>query len=176
MKSDNKNKGGINCGHKYRNASGLTPSMEDHLLAACECMRIGGGRTRHIDIAALLGCQKPSVTRSVRVLTRMGLVATGADECGKYLFLTPDGHALCERLCERRWIIAAFLESLGLSAADAAAEAHLWEHRVSEETADAMGFALSRAETPESVAAAPKPIPRQRDAYRDRENPRALRA
>jgi Mn-dependent DtxR family transcriptional regulator len=136
--SDSESKEKAAHGHDGRNASGLTSSLEDYLTAVFVCSFNGRGQTRNMDIADFLGRNKTSVTKGMYTLARLGLVRMGADGYRKFLFLTPKGRALAGKLHGRRLAVAAFLESLGLSESAAAAEADLWEHGISYETADAM--------------------------------------
>jgi DtxR family manganese transport transcriptional regulator len=148
-----------------RIAPGLTPSAEDYLAAIREIREETGGPARQIDIAARMGFKQPSVTRGLRTLEQKGFVTIDLrrDDRGnnnKVAYLTDAGRALAERLRRRRQNVAAFLKSLGIPEADALAEAHLWEHCVSDETTDAME-ARERGGRRKTVPAAPA-ILRQR--------------
>jgi Mn-dependent DtxR family transcriptional regulator len=81
----------------------------------------------------------------VKLFTQKGLVRTVERYKVKEVHLTELGRALAEKLYRRRLIVTALLESFGLSENDAAAEAHLWEHGISEATANAMEKVLARA-------------------------------
>jgi DtxR family manganese transport transcriptional regulator len=133
-------------------------SSDDYLTAVYEICREAGGSARQVEIAAWMGFSKPSVLRGLGELVKKGLVTTVLDAGGKYAYLTASGHALAEKLLRRRRAVAALLEALGVSKADAAAQAHLWEHGISDETAAAMEKALTRAKTQglsKSLPAAP---------------------
>jgi Mn-dependent DtxR family transcriptional regulator len=123
----------------------MADSGEDYLLAIYAICRAKGS-ARQIDIADDMGFSKPSVSRAVKNLTQIGLLRAVWDFNEKEVRLTKAGRALAEKLYRRRLIITAFLESFGLSKNDAEAEAHLWEHGVSDETANAMETALARTE------------------------------
>ncbi|MDR1246453.1 MAG: metal-dependent transcriptional regulator [Clostridiales Family XIII bacterium] len=121
----------------------LTVSGEDYLLAIYMICRAKDS-ARQIDVADDMGLSKPSVARAVKNLTQIGLLRAVWDCNEKEVFLTETGRALAEKLYRRRLIVTAFLKSFGLSENDAAAEAHLWEHGVSDETANAMEAVLAR--------------------------------
>jgi Mn-dependent DtxR family transcriptional regulator len=132
-------------------------SGEDYLAAIYAICRAEGS-AQQINIVVFMGFRTPSITRGVNLLAQKGLVTIIRGTNRKDICLTEIGRALGEKLHRRRQTITAFLEFLGLSGYDAAAEAHLWEHRISHETVDAMESVLLRAETRdshESFVAAP---------------------
>jgi Mn-dependent DtxR family transcriptional regulator len=120
----------------------IVGSGEDYLLAFYTIYRIEGS-ARSIDIAVQMGVSKSSVTVAVKSLTQKGFLWTVWKDHVKEVHLTDAGRALAEKLYRRRLIVTAFLEFLGLSENDAEAEAHLREHGVSEETANAMEAELA---------------------------------
>jgi Mn-dependent DtxR family transcriptional regulator len=123
----------------------MADSGEDYLLAIYVICRAKGS-ARQVDVADDMGFSKPSVSRGVKNLMQIGLLRALWDCNDKELRLTKTGRALAERLYRRRLIVTSFLKSFGLSENDAEAEAHLWEHGISAETANAMEAALARAE------------------------------
>ncbi|MDR2295216.1 MAG: hypothetical protein LBD95_00305 [Clostridiales Family XIII bacterium] len=137
-------------------------STEDYLAMVRDVCEECGGVAQQAEVAARMGFSKPSITRAMRVLEQKKLVWRERDGGNQYAHLTETGRALAERLRRRRRSTAAFLEDLGLSAADALAEAHLWEHGISDETAAAMDAAL-RARAPAGAARA---RPRAKDPDR----------
>jgi Mn-dependent DtxR family transcriptional regulator len=125
-------------GHCYIKGAG-----EDYLLAVYT-IRQDEDLVRQIKIAAYMDLSKVSVNRAVKILTQEGFLRIVEENNVKEVHLTEAGHALGEKLYRRRRVVTAFLRSFGLSEADAAAEAHRWEHGVSDETTDAMEAALAR--------------------------------
>jgi Mn-dependent DtxR family transcriptional regulator len=127
-----------NKGHCYIKGAG-----EDYLLAVYTIRR-DEDLVRQIEIAAHMGLSKVSVTRAVKILAQEGFLQIVQEKNVKEVHLTEAGRALGEKLYRRRRVVTAFLRAFGLSEADAAAEAHRWEHGVSDETTDAMEAALAR--------------------------------
>ncbi|MDR1574342.1 MAG: hypothetical protein LBS24_08540 [Clostridiales Family XIII bacterium] len=100
-------------------------ASEDCLMTVYEACKETGGSAQQVEIAARMGFSKPSVVRGLRILAQKGFVTIVSDVNSKCVYLTGEGRALAEKL-------------LGLSEVDAATEARLWEHGVSDETASAM--------------------------------------
>ncbi|MDR1573529.1 MAG: metal-dependent transcriptional regulator [Clostridiales Family XIII bacterium] len=123
-------------------------SSEDYLATVYEVCKETGSSAQQIEITVRMGFSKPSVMRGLRVLAQKDLVTIERNGNENDVHLTDKGRASAKKLLRRRRTVAAFLESLGLSEADAAAEAHLWEHGISEVTAKAMKTALARAKAP----------------------------
>ena len=120
-------------------------SPENYLLAISEISAEKGGSARQIEIVDYLGFSKPSVSRGMKVLVKKGLVTiAGPDSPTKDIYLTDAGGTLANGLFEKRRVVAALLESLGIPEKDAKAEAHLWMHSLSDETAAAVKAFLSR--------------------------------
>lgn len=86
-------------------------------------------------IAQRLEVSRPAVSEMIRKMERTGLVTTD----GGVIRLTEDGHLLAERVVRRHRLAERFLtDILGLSWADAHAEAGKWEHIISQPVEQAM--------------------------------------
>jgi len=108
----------------------LHQSGEDYLEAIY--ILSGRGETvRSVDVAALLGVTKPSVSRAMSILRSGGYLA-GSAEGG--LLLTELGHAEARRVYERHEVLTQFLISLGVSPETAEDDACRMEHVISEES------------------------------------------
>jgi DtxR family manganese transport transcriptional regulator len=101
------------------------------------------GEARTVMIAEVLGVSQPTVTNTIRRLTRDGLVTARRYRA---IFLTEKGLALAARSRERHKIVRDFLTSIGVSPATADTDAEGVEHHVSEETL-AIFEKLTRAKT-----------------------------
>lgn len=91
----------------------------------------GGGAVRSIDVAARLEVSKPSVSRAVSILKASGYLSTPEDGA---LVLTETGRAAASRIYERHRVLTDLLLTLGVSQAQAAADACLIEHDLSDES------------------------------------------
>jgi Mn-dependent DtxR family transcriptional regulator len=134
-------------------------SSEDYLAMVYEVCRETGGSAQQVEITARMGFSKPSVMRGLRVLAQRALVTIERSGVNNTVYLTDEGRASAKKLHRRRRIAAAFLASLGLPETKAAAEAHLWEHGISDETADAMEAALNVREAAPDIPAPVFPAP-----------------
>ncbi len=105
-------------------------SGEDY-LEAIYILGEGGKCVRSVEVAALLGVTKPSVSRAVSVLRTEDCLEMAADGA---LTLTPKGAALAARVWERHEVLTDFLTHLGVSRETAAADACRMEHVISEES------------------------------------------
>lgn len=99
-----------------------------------------GGEARLVDIARRLGVSHPTAVKSIRRLKREGL-ATARPYRG--VFLTPEGHALAERVRARHRVVVELLMSVGVPAEAAEADAEGIEHHVSQVTLDAFSRFLA---------------------------------
>jgi Mn-dependent DtxR family transcriptional regulator len=162
------------------NGSTKKRSSEDYMLAVYTICRLEGS-ARQVDIAVHMNANTPCVIRGLNRLAQRGLVTIIKEEVNrKECRLTETGRVLGKKLDRRRSVITTFLESLGLSENDAAKEAHLWEHGISDETTDAMEAALLRAKAPgasKPPAAAPSHISRimRQRSYHRSESQRSVR-
>jgi DtxR family Mn-dependent transcriptional regulator len=107
-------------------------SAEDYLEAILR-LQERQGQVRSIDIANELGFSKPSVSIAMKKLRESGYIEVNAN--GSLSLLAP-GRTVAERIYTRHRLLARFLESLGVSEANAAADACKIEHDLSEETFD----------------------------------------
>ena len=121
----------------------LRNSPENYLVAIREIGMEKGGSARQYEIVDHMGLSKPSVLRGVNVLAQKGLVTIGElRNRTRDIYLTDTGRALANKLLEKRRIVTILLQSLGIPEKDAKAEAHLWMHGISDETAAAMKESL----------------------------------
>ena len=89
------------------------------------------GEARVTDLARQLGVTHVTVNRTIQRLRRDGLVTALPY---RSIFLTEAGRTLSEEARQRHEIVGAFLESLGVPAEIAQADAEGIEHHVSKET------------------------------------------
>lgn len=102
----------------------------------------GSGEARATDLAKSLGVTHVTVIRTVQRLQREGLVTTRPY---RSIFLTPAGRKLAAEAKARHQTVVAFLESLGVPAATARADAEGIEHHVSPATISAFRRFLGMA-------------------------------
>ena len=105
-------------------------SAEDYLEAILKLQQ-EHGQVRSIDVVEDLHFSKPSVSVAMKKLRESGHVLM--DENG-LLSLTPDGEAIATRIYERHQVLSAILIALGVEPGEAAEEACLLEHDVSDST------------------------------------------
>ena len=86
---------------------------------------------RAIDVGEYMGYSKPSVSRGMKLLREKNYITVDGEG---WLELTESGLALAQRVYERHRLLAAWLESLGVTAEVAAEEACRIEHDISPET------------------------------------------
>ena len=89
------------------------------------------GAARVTDLARRLGVTHVTVNRTIQRLQRAGLVTA---QPYRSIFLTAAGQKLSDESRRRHEIVAAFLQSFGVPAAIADADAEGMEHHVSPET------------------------------------------
>ncbi|MCI2046154.1 MAG: metal-dependent transcriptional regulator [Faecalibacterium sp.] len=106
-------------------------SAEDYLEAILKLEEKQTGPVRSIDIANDLGFSKPSVSIAMKKLRESGYIEVGTS--GSLSLLAP-GRAIAERIYTRHRLLARFLESLGVSEENAAADACKIEHDLSDES------------------------------------------
>lgn len=114
-------------------------SAEDYveLIQAIEKEK---GQTRAIDLARRLGISHVTVAKTLRRLTRDGLVTA---EPYRSIFLTEEGKRLADRARKRHELVHRFLLALGVPEGQAEIDAEGIEHHVSEQTLEAMRGFLS---------------------------------
>lgn len=103
---------------------------QDYVEAIADLIA-ASGEARATDLARSLGVTHVTVIRTVRRLQREGLVTT---QPYRSIFLTGAGRKLAAKAKARHETVVAFLESLGISAETARADAEGIEHHVSPET------------------------------------------
>lgn len=92
-------------------------------------------QVRSIDVAEEMGYSKPSVSRAVSILKKEGLITVDGDG---FLTLTDDGLSHAKKIYERHKVLSKWLESVGVCAQTAAADACKMEHVISDETFDSL--------------------------------------
>ena len=106
----------------------LTSSMEDYLEAVFMLQK-RNGYTRCTDVAEHLGVKKPSVSRAVKELSKMGYLMKEADGT---LSLTEQGRKIAERIYEKHQFFTQQLIEAGVSPDIASRDACKLEHVISE--------------------------------------------
>ena len=105
-------------------------SAEDYLERIL-MLRLKNGMVRSIDIVRDLDYSKPSVSVAMKRLRENGYIEMDADG---YISLLPPGEAIATRLYARHQVLTQLLVKLGVSPANAAADACKIEHDLSEES------------------------------------------
>ena len=108
----------------------MTSSMEDYLEAVL-MLQQKHGYVRCMDVAALLGVTKPSVSRAVKELSKRGCLLKKTDGT---LSLTEKGLELAERIYEKHRFFTQRLMEAGISPELAELEACRMEHVISQES------------------------------------------
>ena len=99
------------------------------------------GSCRSIDIANELSYSKPSVSVAMKNLRENGYIEVMGD--GKIILLEP-GRQIAENLFQRHTILTKALRSLGVSDETAAEDACKIEHILSQESFDAIMWAVEK--------------------------------
>ena len=97
-------------------------------------------RVRTVHLERALGVSQPTVTKTLRRLAREGLVVVTPREGVE---LTEQGRDLAAQSRDRHALVVAFLQSLGVSQAQAEIDAEGMEHHASPETLAAMRRVLT---------------------------------
>ena len=118
----------------------LTSSMEDYLEAVL-VLQQQKGYVRCGDVAELLDVKKPSVSRAVKELEKMGHVSR--DEDGS-VTLTPSGERIAAEIYERHRFFTQRLIAAGVDPETAAKEACHMEHGVSENSFEKLKQSMER--------------------------------
>ncbi|MBQ7387480.1 MAG: metal-dependent transcriptional regulator [Clostridia bacterium] len=90
---------------------------------------------RSIDVCEHMGFSKPSVSRAIGILKNAGYVRVDGDG---YLSLTDEGEEIARKMYDRHRLLTRFLTSLGVSEACASEDACKIEHRISDESFEAI--------------------------------------
>lgn len=116
-------------------------SAEDYLETIL-ILKERKGAVRSIDIARELNFSKPSVSVAMKKLRENGYLEV--DEEG-FIALLPPGEEIAQRIYNRHRLLTQFLEGLGVSPENAAADACKIEHDISSESFERLvSFARSR--------------------------------
>ncbi|MCI8844002.1 MAG: metal-dependent transcriptional regulator [Oscillospiraceae bacterium] len=116
-------------------------SAEDYLETIL-VLKERKGVVRSIDIARELNFSKPSVSVAMKKLRENGYLEV--DEEG-YITLLPPGAEIAQRIYTRHRLLTRFLEGLGVSPKNAAADACKIEHDISAESFERIvSFAKAR--------------------------------
>ena len=105
-------------------------SAEDYLEAILRLSQ-KNSEVRSVDIAAMLGVSKPSVSHAMKLLREDEYIAM--DRYGT-ITLLEKGAVIARRIYERHVILSGILESLGVDPEVAMADACKVEHDLSDET------------------------------------------
>ena len=90
---------------------------------------------RSIDVCEHMGFSKPSVSRAIGLLKSGGHVTVTEEG---YITLTKEGRAVAEKVYSRHEILTGFLVSLGVPEEIASKDACSIEHRISDESFEAI--------------------------------------
>lgn len=116
-------------------------SAEDYLETIL-VLKERKGAVRSIDIARELNFSKPSVSVAMKKLRENGYLEV--DEEG-FITLLPPGAEIAQRIYTRHRLLTQFLEGLGVSPENAAADACKIEHDISAESFERIvSFAKAR--------------------------------
>ena len=108
----------------------LHESAEDY-LETIFILRKRNGYVRSIDIVNELGFSKPSISVAMKRLRENDYIEKDDDGT---IRLTPAGEAIAWKVYSHHALLTEFLEHLGVSSENAAADACKMEHDLSEET------------------------------------------
>ncbi len=96
---------------------------------------------RSIDVCEYMGFSKPSVSRAIGLLKSGGYVTVDADG---YLSLTESGRLAAEKVYDRHELLTSFFVSLGVPQEIASNDACSIEHRISDESFEAIKKAMKK--------------------------------
>ena len=99
------------------------------------------GSLRSIDIVNYTGYSKPSISRAVNLLRESGYICI--DEDG-FITLTNAGESLAKKIYDRHGVLTEFLQSIGVSAETASADACKIEHDISDETLECIKMVIKK--------------------------------
>ena len=117
----------------------LTSSMEDYLEAVFMLQK-RKGYARCTDVAEHLGVKKPSVSRAIKELSKMGYLLKEADGT---LSLTEQGRRIAEQVYEKHQFFTQQLIEAGVPPNIAARDACKLEHVISEASFKKLKEAIS---------------------------------
>lgn len=90
---------------------------------------------RSIDVCEYMGFSKPSVSRAIGLLKNGGYVTVDMDG---YITLTESGRSVAEKVYNRHELLTSFFISLGVPEEIASNDACSIEHRISDESFEAI--------------------------------------
>lgn len=96
---------------------------------------------RSIDVCEHMGFSKPSVSRAIGLLKSGGYVTVDADG---HLSLTESGRTVAEKVYNRHELLTRFFMSLGVPEKIASDDACSIEHRISDESLEAIKRAMEK--------------------------------
>lgn len=121
-----------------------TPTTEEY-LEIIYMMEAEGKVVKGARLAEIIGVSRPTVTATLRRMTRDGLIRQNAE---KVVGLTKRGYTVADTLQRRHRIIERWLtDVLGFDWAKSDAESHRLEHVFSDEVIDRLNELLGRPET-----------------------------
>ena len=107
----------------------------ENYLETILVLRRRNGQVRSIDIANELGYTKPSISYAMKQFRENGLIEMDVEG---HITLTDSGKAIAERIYERHTVLTECLLALGVSEDTAREDACRIEHRISQESFDAI--------------------------------------
>ena len=96
---------------------------------------------RSIDVCEHMGFSKPSVSRAIGLLKSGGYITVDSDG---YITLTSEGRSVARKVYSRHEILTAFLVSLGVPEEVASEDACSIEHRISDESFEAIKRSIEK--------------------------------
>ena len=110
----------------------IRESAEDYLETILRLSKQNGA-VRSVDIAAMLGVSKPSVSHAMKLLKEDGYIAM--DRYGTVTLLEK-GMEIANRIYDRHTVLSNMLQSMGVSEEIAKSDACKMEHALSQESFD----------------------------------------
>lgn len=108
----------------------IRESAEDYLEAILRLSKKNSA-VRSVDIAALLGVSKPSVSHAMKLLKEEGYIAM--DPYGTVTLLEK-GLEIADKIFDRHTVLSSLLQSIGVSEEIARSDACKMEHALSQES------------------------------------------
>ena len=124
---------------KARSAQ-ATAVLEDY-VELIDDLLASGGEARPTDIARRLGVTHATAIKTITRLKREGLATS---KLYRGVFLTPEGHALADRVRARHRLVVDLLRAVGVPEQCAELDAEGIEHHVSDVALDAFALFLKR--------------------------------
>lgn len=114
-------------------------SSEDYL----ECILILSRESEYVhrvDVARKIGVSQPAVQKAIKILRSNGYVEFD----GMHIYLTRKGEEYATQVYDRHCTLTKFLQSLGVDAVNAEADACKIEHVISKQSFDAIKKYMSK--------------------------------